>query len=143
VFGPASDAGFGSATFAVAGGADLAAIALATYRRFVRREVGWLGEAAWMGTRRVYARPSGGPRDVVAEFSALPDREAKSSAGVMMDGSRSPRAGRPCSPRRSTRRTSRGSRSTTSGTARRCRGDARGCARAFGSGDDVVAFLLD
>ena len=95
VFGPASDAGFGSATFSVAGGADLAAIALATYRWFVGAKWAGFGEAAWMGAwRRVYARPAGGPRDVVAELSALPDREAKSSAGVMMDGLEEPARGK-------------------------------------------------
>ncbi|MBL9087415.1 MAG: hypothetical protein JNM10_09755 [Planctomycetia bacterium] len=87
VFGPASDAGFGSATFTGPTGADLEPVARATYRRFVGAKWERFGEAAWMGPwRRVYARPAGAARDVVAELAALPDREARSSAGAMVDG---------------------------------------------------------
>ncbi len=87
VFGPASETGFGSATFVVPGGGDLGAIALATYRRFVGAKWARFGEAAWMGPwRRVYARPAGAPRNVVAELAALPDADARRSAATMIEG---------------------------------------------------------
>lgn len=88
VFGPPSDAGFGSAVFfqpeLVAD--DLEEAALDTYRRFVGR--GWTEsrEAAWMGVwKLVYERGADDRHDIVAELRAIEDAGARSWAMTMLD----------------------------------------------------------
>jgi hypothetical protein len=87
-YGAPSQAGMGSAVFfeRLAPGADLEKAAVAKYRHFVGASWERFGEKAWMGPwKQVHARPSGARPDVVAELRALPDAQARSSAGMVLD----------------------------------------------------------
>ncbi len=87
-FGPPSQAGFGSAVFydPLAPGVDLEQAALARYQFFVGDLWERYGADAWMGPwQRVYSRPAGAARDIVAELRALANRNAAMSASVLLD----------------------------------------------------------
>lgn len=87
-FGPPSQAGFGSAVFfdPLAPDADLEQAALARYQFFVGDLWERYGADAWMGPwQRVYSRPAGAARDIVAELRALANRDAAMSASVLLD----------------------------------------------------------
>ena len=89
VFGPPSQAGFGSAVFfdLVPQSDDLAEAALAYYQFFVGEAWAKLGAEAWMGPwQEVYARPIGGERNIVTELGAITDRSAKISTSVFLEG---------------------------------------------------------
>ena len=88
-FGPPSQAGFGSAVFydRLAPDADLEQAALARYRFFVGDLWERYGADAWLGPwQRVYTRPPGAPRAIVAELRALANRDAALSASVLLEG---------------------------------------------------------
>ncbi len=88
IYGPPSQAGFGSAVFydPLAPGVDLEQAALARYQFFVGDLWERYGADAWMGPwQRVYFRPAGAPRDIVAELRALTNRDAAMSASVLLD----------------------------------------------------------
>lgn len=93
VFGPPSQAGFGSAVFfdPLAPGVDLEQAALARYQFFVGDLWERYGADAWMGPwQRVYSRPAGAARDIVAELRALANRDAAMSASVLLDSVEAP-----------------------------------------------------
>lgn len=88
IYGPPSQAGFGSAVFydPLAPGADLEQAARARYRFFVGDLWERYGADAWMGPwQRVYSRPAGAARDIVAELRTLANRNAAMSASVLLD----------------------------------------------------------
>lgn len=93
VFGPPSQAGFGSAVFydPLAPDVDLEQAALARYQFFVGDLWERYGADAWMEPwQRVYSRPAGATRDIVAELRALANRNAAMSASVLLDSVESP-----------------------------------------------------
>jgi hypothetical protein len=80
VYGPPSQAGFGSAVFhAVLPESErLADAALAQYRSFVGPLWERYGESAWLGPwRKVYARSAGAAANLVAELRAIADPAAQ------------------------------------------------------------------
>jgi len=88
IYGPPSQAGFGSAVFydPLAPGVDLEQAALARYQFFVGDLWERYGADAWMGPwQRVYSRPAGAARDIVAELRTLANRDAAISASVLLD----------------------------------------------------------
>lgn len=87
-YGAPSQAGMGSAVFfeQLSPDGDLEKAAQAKYRRFVGASWERFGEKAWMGPwKQVHARAAGARPDVVAELRALPDAQARSSAGMLLD----------------------------------------------------------
>lgn len=88
VYGPPSQAGFGSAVFLeqLAPEADLEQAALRHYRYFVGNLWERYGEAAWMDPwKQVYARPPGAKADIVAEMRAIADPTAKLSIPLLLE----------------------------------------------------------
>lgn len=93
VFGPPSQAGFGSAVFAerVERPQDLEAAAKRCYRHFLGTQWTKAAEAAWMAPwRRVYMRQPADRRGIVAELRGIPDPEARSSISILLDGHDTP-----------------------------------------------------
>lgn len=87
-YGPASQAGFGSAVFYESLGTDeaLAQAALDKYRFFVGDLWARYGEDAWMGSwREVYARADGTTPDIVAELRGISDADVAMSAPMILD----------------------------------------------------------
>ncbi|HAJ34854.1 MAG TPA: hypothetical protein DCL15_04055 [Chloroflexi bacterium] len=87
-YGPPSDAGFGSAVFYTALGADasLEQAALDKYKVFTGELWQRYGEAAWMGPwKEVYTRAPGAPADIVAELRGIADRDAAISVPLILD----------------------------------------------------------
>lgn len=88
-YGPASDAGFGSAVFRVplAADGDLVAAALGVYRSFVGADR-WTrlgGDEAWLsGWSVAWERADGAAADIVGALRALPG-PARMSAGLLLD----------------------------------------------------------
>lgn len=90
VYGPPSQAGFGSAVFWDPASDDepLADLARARYRHFVGELWERWGEAAWTGPwRQLYERPAESAESVVAELRGLTDRDAASSARMLLEPS--------------------------------------------------------
>lgn len=88
VYGPPSQAGFGSAVFfeLLAPEADLEQAALRYYRYFVGDLWDRYGEAAWMEPwKHVYARPPGAKANIVAEMGAIADPTTKLSVPSLLD----------------------------------------------------------
>jgi hypothetical protein len=88
IYGPPSQAGFGSAVFfeRLAPEADLTQTALNYYRYFVGDLWNRYGETAWMTSwRQVYFRQPGDEADTVAELNALRDPEAKLSVPLLLN----------------------------------------------------------
>ena len=88
VYGPASEAGFGSAVFwrPMATEGDLASEALVTYRLFVGPLWDRYGEDAWMGPwRRVVQRTAGDTRDVIGALLAIEDPDARRSVSLVLE----------------------------------------------------------
>ena len=88
VYGPPSQAGFGSAVFfePLAPDADLEQSALQYYRYFVGDLWDRFGEAAWMEPwKQVYTRPPGKKADIVAEMGAIADPTAKLSIPLLLE----------------------------------------------------------
>jgi hypothetical protein len=76
IYGPPSQAGFGSAVFyeQLLPKADLAQAAQRYYRYFVGDLWDRYGETAWMSSwNQVYTRPSGIKADIVAAMQAIAD----------------------------------------------------------------------
>jgi hypothetical protein len=76
IYGPPSQAGFGSAVFdeQIQPGTDLEAIALRYYQHFVGNLWEHYGESEWMSTwKQAYVRPNGMQPDIVAELRAIAD----------------------------------------------------------------------
>lgn len=76
IYGPPSQAGFGSAVFheQLPPGTALAAIALQGYQHFVGPLWEQFGADAWMSAwKRVYVRPDGIQPNIVAELGAIAD----------------------------------------------------------------------
>lgn len=89
VFGPPSQAGFGSAVFydPLAPGVELEQAALARYQFFVGDLWERYGADAWLRPwQRVYTRPPGASGDIVAELRALANPDAARSASVLLEG---------------------------------------------------------
>ncbi|MDX1931216.1 MAG: hypothetical protein SFU56_01285 [Capsulimonadales bacterium] len=79
VYGPPSQAGFGSAVFdeAVDPETDPESVALQVYKHFIGDLWEKYGETAWMGTwKQVYRRPPETKPDIVAELRAIADPAA-------------------------------------------------------------------
>lgn len=88
IYGPPSQAGFGSAVFheQLAPDADLEQAALRHYRYFVGDLWERYGETAWMSTwKQVYARPPEAKADIVAEMGAIADPAAKLSVPLLLE----------------------------------------------------------
>ena len=88
VYGPPSQAAFGSAVFhqALASGDTLEQAALGRYQYFVGELWERWGEDAWMGPwQEVYARPAGARPDIVAELRAIDDANARLSVPMILD----------------------------------------------------------
>lgn len=88
VYGPPSQAAFGTAVIyeTLAPGVDLEQAALARYQFFVGDLWERYGADGWMGPwQRVYSRPAGAARDIVAELRALANRGAAISASVLLE----------------------------------------------------------
>lgn len=95
VYGPRSDAAFGSAVFVESDVADdeLELVALGTYRGFLgeqwaRRESAWRG-----GFRLLHTRKAGGD-GIIAELSALTDPALRSIVELLVDNMDDPAAAR-------------------------------------------------
>lgn len=76
IYGPPSQAGFGSAVFfdQIEPGTDLEAIARRSYQHFVGKLWEQYGESAWMSVwKQIYVRPNGIQPDIVAELKAIAD----------------------------------------------------------------------
>ena len=97
LYGPPSQAGFGSAVFRdrVERAEDLEAAALKHYRYFLGKAWEQFGEGAWMGPwQRVYQRPAADWRDIVTELRSITDPAAQSSVTMVLDAIADPEAGR-------------------------------------------------
>ncbi len=95
VFGPASQAGFGSAVFYERDSAlgDLEEAAQKVYQHFTGDLWERYGADAWMGAwQQVYTRPPGAASAIVADLRALEDRGARQSAAVLVDDADDPQA---------------------------------------------------
>ena len=95
VFGPPSQAAFGSAVFVeqLARSQDLEAAAQRWYCHFLGKQWHEAGEANWMAAwRRVYTRDPGDGRRIVAELRAIPDPAARLSIAVLLEGHENPDA---------------------------------------------------
>jgi hypothetical protein len=87
-YGASSQAGFGSAVFyaPLPPTGDLAQAALAKYQFFLGDLWQRYGADAWMGSwRQVYTRPPGATHDIVTELRTIDDRDAASSASMILD----------------------------------------------------------
>jgi hypothetical protein len=97
LYGPPSQAGFGSAVFCdrVERAEDLEAAALKHYRYFLGTAWEQFGEEAWRGPwQRVYQRQAADRRDIVTELRSITDPAAQSSATMLLDAIADPDAGR-------------------------------------------------
>ena len=97
VYGPPSQAAFGSAVFTAKldENRDLEQVAREMYRRFVGDVWERYGEEAWMGPwKQVYARPTGATPDIVGELRGIADQQAATSAPMILDTIDSPEAAR-------------------------------------------------
>ena len=97
IFGPPSQAGFGSAVFyePLAANAALAETALARYKFFVGPLWERFGEAAWLTPwQAVYTRQPGAQRDLAAELQALPDRALALTAAMLLENAEDEAAAR-------------------------------------------------
>lgn len=96
VYGPPSDAGFGSAVFFEPRRAteELGAAAFAIYQRFVGRN--WSqAEAAWKGSwRRIHARFAGSEPDILAELGHLEEPAIRASVALLVDALEQPEPAR-------------------------------------------------
>jgi len=97
LYGPPSQAGFGSAVFRdrVERAEDLEAAALKHYRYFLGKTWEQFGEEVWMGPwQRVYQRQAADRRDIVTELRRITDPVAQSSVTMVLDAIADPEAGR-------------------------------------------------
>jgi DNA polymerase IIIc chi subunit len=97
LYGPPSQAGFGSAVFCdrVERAEDLEAAALKHYRYFLGKAWEQFGEEAWMASwQRVYQRQAADRRDIVTELRSITDPAAQSSVTMLLDAIADPEAGR-------------------------------------------------
>jgi hypothetical protein len=97
LYGPPSQAGFGSAVFCdrVERAEDLEAAALKHYRYFLGTAWEQFGEEAWRGPwQRVYQRQAADRRDIVTELRSITDPAAQSSVTMLLDAIADPEAGR-------------------------------------------------
>ena len=97
LYGPPSQAGFGSAVFCdrVERAEDLEAAALKHYRYFLGKAWEQFGEEAWMEPwQRVYQRPAADRRDIVTELRRITDPQARSSVTMILDAIDNAEAGR-------------------------------------------------
>lgn len=97
VFGPPSQAAFGSAVFTerVDRPQDLEAAARRCYRHFLGNQWAEAGEAVWMASwQRVYARPRGLRADIAGELRGIQNPAARLSISVLLDGHDKPDAAR-------------------------------------------------
>jgi hypothetical protein len=88
VYGPPSQAGFGSAVFhgQLAPNADLEQAALGYYRYFVGDLWDRYGETAWITPwKQVYTRPPGAKADIVGELGAIADPTARLSIPLLLE----------------------------------------------------------
>ncbi len=89
VFGEPNQSGFGSAVFFIPIDQQsdrLESDAQATYRFFVGESWERFGEAAWMSTwTSAYSRTLQNTPDIIAELRGLSDREARQSAGLLLE----------------------------------------------------------
>lgn len=88
IYGPPSQAGFGSAVFhsQLLAADDLEQKAIEIYRFFVGGLWEHFGEDAWMGPwHEVYARPYGAAPDIVAELRGIKDPDAAVSVPMILD----------------------------------------------------------
>lgn len=96
VYGPPSQAGFGSAVFRdqVERAEDLEAAALRHYRYFLGKAWEQFGEEAWIGSwKQVYQRPAADRRDIVTELRSITDPAAQSSVTMVLAAIANPEAG--------------------------------------------------
>ena len=97
IYGPPSQAGFGSAVFYEPDAriGDLAAWSLEKYRYFTGDLWERYGEEAWLGPwRQVYWRPDGAAPDIVAELRAIDDADAARSVEMILDNTEDPESAR-------------------------------------------------
>jgi len=97
IYGPPSQAGFGSAVFYEPDAAigDLPAWSLEKYKTFTGDLWDRYGEEAWLGPwRQVYWRPDGAAPDIVAELRSIDDPEAAMSVEMILDNIDDPAAAR-------------------------------------------------
>lgn len=97
IYGPPSQAGFGSAVFYEPDAAigDLPAWSLEKYKFFTGDLWERYGEEAWLGPwRQVYWRPDGAVPDIVAELRAMDDADAARSVEMLLDNIEDPAAAR-------------------------------------------------
>lgn len=97
IYGPPSQAGFGSAVFydQLRATDKLSDAALARYRFFVGDLWQRYGEDSWMGPwKQVYSRPAGAAHDIVAELRSIDDADASISAPMLLDNIDDPAQGR-------------------------------------------------
>jgi hypothetical protein len=96
IYGPRSEAGFGSAVFVESDVAEdeLELVALGTYRSFLGKQ--WeQRESAWRGGfRLLHTRPANGSDGIVAELSALNDPALRSILELLVDNMEDPAAAR-------------------------------------------------
>jgi hypothetical protein len=88
VYGPPSQAGFGSAVFfaPLQAHANLEDAALAKYKYFTGDLWARFGEDAWMGAwKEVYTRAAGAKHDIVAELRSIADPDAAISVPMILD----------------------------------------------------------
>ena len=88
VYGPPSQAGFGSAVFhcVLPEAERLADAALAQYRTFVGPLWERYGVTAWLGPwREVYARPAGAAANLVAELRGVADLDAQLAIPLILE----------------------------------------------------------
>ncbi len=87
IYGPPSQAGFGSAVFVQQSepGPDLESIALKYYQHFVGELWDRFGSTAWMSTwQQVYDRPQGIQPDIVAELRAIDDQNVSQFVPILL-----------------------------------------------------------
>ncbi len=97
VYGPPSQAGFGSAIFyeQLEPDTDLTEAALAKYRYFVGELWERYGEEAWLEPwRLVYERPAGAQPDIVSELRSITDFDASLSVPMILDNLEDPERAR-------------------------------------------------
>lgn len=97
IYGPPSQAGFGSAVFydQLKATDKLTDAALARYRFFVGDLWQRYGEDAWLGPwKQVYTRQAGAAHDIVAELHAIDDPDASISTPMILDNIDDPEQGK-------------------------------------------------
>jgi DNA polymerase IIIc chi subunit len=98
LYGPPSQAGFGSAVFCdrVERAEDLETAALKHYRYFLGKAWEQFGDEAWMVPwKQVYQRQAADNRnDIVTELRSITDPAAQSSVTMVLDAIADPEAGR-------------------------------------------------